>query len=535
MNNLKKDIEYFIKETAYIVPVILTVLLSFGFVLTHSSVNVDTLSGARYFREGEMLAQGRPGMVLFEMIFNVMEFNPWFVDLVAVILLIMSAITFCMAFRKITNDKINMVAYTIFSCLFLSYPLICEIFVYTPASITIGLGYFGIAVSLNFIHKYLKDNDKKYFIFTTLILAFVVSSYESFAVVYLCAILVLFILDCIYNEKDLKFVDTLKEGIKLILPLAISIVAIKIISTIIMLILNIEPSKNAAKQIAYFTEGFIPAIKHLISSAGSYYVIRGLIYFPITVLVLAMFVNFGMNIYYYVKKKNITLFLLFIGTILALFALSIIQGQGTPYRTCQVFAFFVAFTFMTFTQMILSCNKYKAVNIIVIILMFMLVFYQAKDTHNWFYINYLRYEQEKVDIIKIAEEIKSKDFNPDKPIVFIGKYRLSDYVMYKTYVSLESFRYKLASKIVNIFDKGNTFDSRITHSVAVSYIDWALVAFNDGNIELFKWLERLGYRFKKGTQEMYEEATIIVNKLPAYPDEGHILETKDYIIVKLHD
>ena len=73
MKSLKEEIEFFTKKIEYIIPLIITAILSFGFVITHYSVNIDTLSSERYFREGELLTQHRFGGVLLDKIFGVME------------------------------------------------------------------------------------------------------------------------------------------------------------------------------------------------------------------------------------------------------------------------------------------------------------------------------------------------------------------------------------------------------------------------------------------------------------------------------
>lgn len=59
MENFKKNLEYFIKDIYYVIPLILTAILSFGFVITHYSINVDTLSAGRYYSGDLLLAQER--------------------------------------------------------------------------------------------------------------------------------------------------------------------------------------------------------------------------------------------------------------------------------------------------------------------------------------------------------------------------------------------------------------------------------------------------------------------------------------------
>lgn len=534
MDNLKKDIEYFVKNISYIIPVILTAVLSFGFVITHYSVNVDTLAYDRYCRQGEFLAQSRFGVVLIDKIFHVIEFNPFFVEFIAVTFLIVATIAFCILFKRVTNNKLKMVTYTVFSCLFLSYPLVNETFVYTPASIILGLGYFGIAVSLNFMYKYLLECKFKYAIYTTIILTLIISSYESFASVYLCGFLIILILDCIFNNKNIKFMQIAKKIIKFVIPLVIAIILAKIISTILLKIYNLTPSTIAAKQIIDLSYGLKYAIKKFIKSNIVYYLPKLLFYLPITIMGIAVIINFGLNICYSIKRKSITLFLLFIGTIFTLIVLSIIQGVATPSRACQVYALFIGFTFMLLLQSVLQLNISKIFKNIAIILMFVLVFFQAKNLHKWFFLNYLRYQEEKTTITTIANDIEKK-CDTNKPVVFVGNYSIPQYIANKVYINKEDFRYKIVEKITsNIFkDVSIEVNTKIVHTNINSYIYWTMVAFEGDGIELFKWLEMLGYSFKPGDLEMKNKAKVIAEELPNFPKEGYILETEDFIIVNM--
>lgn len=147
VKEIASQISMFIKKINYILPVIITAILSFGFTITNYSVNIDSLEYERYYESGnELLAQGRFGIVFINKIIHIFEFNPFFNDLLAVILIILSTIILCALFKKITNNKLNEKVYTIFSCLFVSYPLISEIFLYN--SLNIAIAYILIAVTL---------------------------------------------------------------------------------------------------------------------------------------------------------------------------------------------------------------------------------------------------------------------------------------------------------------------------------------------------------------------------------------------------
>lgn len=459
-----------------------------------------------------------------------MEFNPFFVDFLAVLFLIISAIVFCLAFKHITNDKLNKVVYTIFSCLFISYPIISEIFVYTPAGLTIALCYFGIAISANLICKYLDSKKIRYLAYISIILTLCIKSYESFASVYLCTVFIVFILDYIYNnEKEVNLLKTIITIIKLLIPLVIAIVFGKIIAVMIIHVFNITENNYAAKELIDFSQGIGHAIKRLVKSLLYNFVMKGLVYLPITILSLSMICSFIMGTIYAIKRKSITIFLLFLGVLFSLIALSIIQGCASPNRTCQVFAIFIAFTFMILAQATIKSSLPQIIKNIVLIFIFIIVFYQAKELHKAFYLNYLRYQEEKKTITTIADDLQ-KNYDTNKPIIFLGSYEIPEFIKKQFDCNEDSWQYKIALRFK--IDELQQ-EEIITQTTIKPYLNWGMYAFGEPATEVFKWLEMLGYDLKQGTLEMRQEATEKEKELKEYPEKGYILETENYIIVNL--
>lgn len=538
---MKKSFCSFIKDKRYMIVTILIAILSFGFVVTHSSVNIDTLSSERYFDQGVLIGQGRVTGAILQSIFNVMQFNPFFVDFIAVVLLMIAGMLFCTLFKIVTKDKINDICYIIFSGIFISYPLINEIFVYTPASLSIGFGFCSVAFALLCGQAVLKKFQFKYYLYMILSLFLVLSLYESFASVYICGFLISIILEALFDEdKKINFKDVVKQILIFIIPLVVSLILFIIIPIFLRDALNIPKNGNAQKQILYFTSGIINTLKQLKRSLLLSYLVNGLFYFPITVLVLSVIIVSILSVIYSIKRKSILIFLLFLGTMISLVILSIIQGTASPYRTCQVFSLFCAFAFMLLGYNILQSNIKKIFKNFLIFLIFLIIFYQAKDLHKWFYLNYLRYENEKNTIVHICNEI-SENYDISKPVVFVGNYELPKYLKEKTGITLEDkkeFKCKLAVMILKIFDEdysifeeGNEYIYKYVETNVNSYINWAIFAFGEINVELFNWIELLGYDFIHGNGELYLEAKKLSETMPSYPTKGYINETEEFIMI----
>lgn len=542
MKNLKEETEFFIKKIEYIIPVIITAILSFGFVITHYSVNGDTLSDVRYFQDCEILAQGRYGGVLLEIIFGIMEYNPFFVDCLAVIFLIIASITFCILFKNISKNKINMVSYTIFSCLFISYPLINEIFVFTPMSFGICFSFFIVAVVLNLLYSYRYDKKTRKLIYSSLLLCLVVSIYESSAIVCLLGIGIIEILDLIFNNTNKKVRETLENAIIMAIPLLLSIIINGIISKIIVEIYPIKEGINWAQKEIYYKElGIIGGLENLFITMFFSYGINGLFYLPITIMQISCGIMIVMAIMYGIRKKNITIFLLFVGSICSIFSLSILQGNAVMYRTCQVFQLFVAFAFMLIVQYVISTDKSKIVKYLFICISFLIVFYQAKDLNKYFYLNYVRYEQEKTTLVSMAEKLINEYDVENKFVIFLSNYQTSNYIMENAYIKTDTIRGQIADTITNMFFEGNTMYSREKEyankpieSNINSYLNWGVLAFRELNTEIFKWLDMLGYdNFKQGNIQMIYEIIKQLDDKAIELQSNNIIEYEDYIVAIL--
>ena len=535
MQTLKERIEYFIKDIYYIIPVLIVAILCFGFVLTHTCVSIDTLSDYRYFEGEELLAQKRFGTVFLNKIFHVMQFNPFFVDFIAVMFLVISAITFCMVMQKASNGKIKKICYTIFSCLFISYPLINEIFVYTPAGLSIALGYFGTALSVLFMQNFFENKKWGYAIFSVIIMIFVTATYESFVSVFFCSIMIVLILQNIYKTEKISLKKSFVEFLKWLIPIILAIIISRIVASLIMNILNIQPSYNAAQQILYGTEPLDTIFHNLIDGITYSFILKGLYYLPITVLVISVVLNFIMSVACAIRRKSITIYLLFLGARITLIALSILQGSASPYRTCQVFALFTAFTFMFFTSSVMNASTNKVIKTIIVIAMFTLVFYQSKDLHKWFYLNNLRYESEKQELIEVANQL-NENYDTTKPVYFVATFSLPVSVKDKLYMNTEDWRYQIVSNVKENMktESYRKASDRITETCIFPYFYWGYQAFRESGTEIFKWLKLLGYQFKQGDANfLHEHEDEWKQTIPKYPNKGYIYETNNYIVVNL--
>ncbi len=528
----------FIKNPKYIVPLIIVAIAGFGYLLMHSTINVDVLSAERYFEGTELIAQSRLMGPIIEKIFNVMNYSPFFVDFLAVLFLISATTLFCTLFKKIAGKKINIVAYTIFSCLFISYPLMMEAFTYTPMSLSLALAFNFTVISLILALEYVNYNKIKNLIISTIFIWMAISLYESFATVYLMGVASVILIKILYADKEkLKLKEHIIFGIKYIIPLAIAIVFNFLITSAILSIFNIKQSSNSAKEISYTIIGLIRGIKYLISTVIIDYDISALAYLPITILLACRVISLIMGTVLSVKRKDSSIILIMIAMNLTILSLSIIQGQSARYRTCQQFQLFVAVIFMIIIQITLGLNVKKWIKNSIIALTCLVIFYQVKDMYKWEYVNDLRYQKEKQDAILIGNEIESKYDYKNKPIVFVGDYDMPSNVKQYICVDTNSLHFKVLKYFVDNFSIKKIKDIenyQYTQTNVQSYIEWGITAFineRTPNVELIKFFNWLGYDFKLADCSAFTKECKTKDENPQWPQEGAIYETEEYIVV----
>ena len=334
MEKYKKSAIKLLKTPTFIVPLIIVTIASFGYLLTHTAVSVDVLASDRYTDGIELIAQQRLLAPIIDKIFNIMDFYPFLVDFIAVLFLILATILFCSLFDVVSKSKIKTISYTIFSCFFISYPLMMEIFPYTPAGLSIAIGFCLTALSLIVFYEFLSCKKKKLTILSGICLWGAISLYESFATVYIMGVLAIILIKILFvNDKKEKLRNHILEGIWYIINLVVVIMINSIVTSMILNIFHISSSTNPFKDISYKTEGIIGGIDRLIDKTIIYFLINALGYLPITILVISSIISIIMSIVLSIRKKDISIFVVMLGMNITILSLSIIQGDSAAYRT----------------------------------------------------------------------------------------------------------------------------------------------------------------------------------------------------------
>lgn len=536
----KSDYFYFLENPYYIISVTITLFMGYAFRLTNPSISIDGLSLDRYLY-GELFAQGRITMTVIQRVLRLTDFAPFVMDFLAILCLFGAAVTFCVLFQRATNDRLHLSSYIFFSCIFVSYPLISEIFVYLGANLAVCLGYLMVAFSLLVVQRWLINNKITDFLLACSIIVAMSSYYESLVIVYICGIFVLMLLRLLFTVdpkyKSLK--TNLLDGLKAAIPLILGVVLEFIISMALILVLGIAISKNGDNLISYMfkDESFLFLLKKAIVGIVFRYGFMALSNLPITILNIAVVTAFILMIYYGIKRKSVTVVVLFSGSIFTLVMLTLAQGSVTPYRACQVFGFFSAFVFMLAFQLVQQSKRSSRLKAVVGILACLLVFHQASNLNMSFYIDHLRYQQDVNTVNMVAARVTSEFDVSNIPVVFIGKNEVSDIIKRYTQLDSETWQYRLFRKTEKALDFPTEKYLKIKDSIKISdvigrsYLPWGVTAFGEVNTELLKFFSHEGFDFKQGTEEMYDEALVYAKSMESWPQQGAIVDMGEFILV----
>ena len=524
-----------IKSKKYTIPLIAVTVLSYAYRIANQTISRDDTALYFYYNQGGILAQGRFSQLLLPKILGITNLSSPIINMLAVIFLIISCCLFSSLFMRVSQNKLFKVSLLVFSTFFISYPLITEIFVFDGDILNVSFSYLMIPIILMFSRYFITYKKIQALVISSLLLTLVIPLYESFASVYIFGALAILILEFLFNkstEKNLK--ANILKLLKYSLPLAIAIILDAIINKVIKLAL-VLPDNHADNKIMWINKGVGKAFSILSQGLTFQFGLNALVYLPITMVMIASIIAVILLIRYTIKHKNPAIFILFTLLIINIHSLSIIAGKVAKLRTYNVLALFVGFIFMLlYQEVFLHQGKKKIAYIGTSILLFFLLFSQVNDINNWFYLEKARYDEEVAVARQVGFTLES-EYDMDKPVVFIGHYKLSNYIMDGISVRRSSLIGKLYKNFFNDYPPESDYLYSYTQTNVKSILSYGSGLYFTSNSpsEEYHYFKALGFNFKPDNWRLFKEAKKYMDQLPSFPKKGYILETNDCIVVKL--
>ena len=518
--SLKQGFKKFLLNPMYIFPVLISTILCYAYYLAHETVTIDSLSSDRYYH-GLLVAQGRLTATIIENYLGFEHLPIAVENIIGLICFILGATVFCIIFDK-AKPQSNVLPYTFSTCLYITFPLMNEYFMFKGSVLTTGGSILLVSFALYFALKI--KNLIASILISSIFIFFAYSWYESFILVYIGSVVLLLILlaDGQKSQKELFF-----NGFWLAPTLFLGFSLEEIISNAIINICNITQDNNNAVGTAWLTSS--ATLKSFFYDFIYSFVSKIFCYAPFTILFIFLAIAFGLMILQTKSTKKPILVFFYFGLALTVFFLSIYRGAESAYRTEQGIPFYIGAITLLLSSKIINLNGKKALKIIASLSLVIILTVQICSSNYWYHVNVLRDKEEKQVVCNIAKDLEKYDKN--KPVIFIGYYQLSNNIKDKYTVKKDS----VAGKIIDYTSKKakKSYTYTACQTSISSYISWSIYSFSSANVELKKFFNSCGYDFKLGTNEQFEEATKKYINIPSYNDSGYILDAGDYIVVKV--
>ncbi len=585
---MKENFLHLCRNKLYTAMVGLTAVCSYGFLVTHQTVGIDDTPYAYYFEEGLNVIVGRWFLFLLNKVFHVSEFTPFLTDLAGVLLFMAAVTVWCALLRSICGDRVPVWGYAFFSCIFLSCPLIAEVYTYYLHN-GVSVGYLCTGLSLYFFKELTEQTkDWKKALWTGMkITAFLVAAlgcYESFMIVWLLGVFLVLLTKC-YMGIGVRVIASLVRG-------AVAAAAAIVLRSV-MIAVNIacfglgdmqdEAVSRSVMQMAgwMFEPGAFAEFAMVVKRVFVMYGVFAYAYYPVKVFLLAVAVMAVGGGYYAIRRKNGWIALLTFGSFLVSFLLVVVEGKATLYRSAQFLpvicgygAFLAAYGAeglrcrkslpgisrkgkvlagkalretsrkgKVLAEESLKEVKRKGGSVHEQIIKYMVVFAlcvvlwnQCFDINRWFYVDWMKYESAVEMAGQIACRLEQQ-YDISKPVVFTGTYQVPRGIIGDAYVGYNTETFYRMKRLTDLVDEHlldkfyREYGVWVAQTPALSVLDWGVNAFGN-DAELVRFFAMHGYELVANMDaERFEAALQYSIDWPGFPQEGSIADMGDYIIV----
>lgn len=549
-----KDFQEFYKDKRYVLLLSLAAVCAYGFMVTHSTVGIDDTPYDYYFEEGLAAIVGRWVMYLLNKVVHVADFAPFLTDFAGVLILMAAVTVWAVLFKSVLEDAAPWYAYLFFAGIFLSCPLISEVYTYYLHN-GIAIGYLCCGISLCCFREGLIRLDAgegkkrlpgwkacKAFIGAVIGMWIAMGCYESFMIVWLQGLCLLLLTERFAGVRRRVFPSLCIAAVIAVLGMVLRSVMINLVTAVFGLgYLKDEAVQRSIGELAgwILEPGAMSEFAMILKRMFVMYGVFAYAYYPIKIFLLAAVVIGLFSLWRAVGKRDIWIGLLAVDGLAVPLLLVVIEGKATYYRSAQFLPLICGYGALIAVYAVNNLKRAKWTTAIRGILIFALgciLWNQCTDMNKWFYVDYMKYENAKELAGQIYYELES-NYDTSKPVVFTGTYNIPESINEAAYVPIGSETYFKMKRITDMVDEHlleKFYRSNrvwVAQTPALSVIDWARYAF-DNDEEMVRFFAMHGYEIVPLLDEtLYPVAEQYSLNLPSFPKGGSIVDMGEYIIV----
>lgn len=530
---LKDDLRYFFRKAAFILPLILILIFSFGYGVLHPAMGIDDLCREHYTTDGVYIGYNRLGGWITMMLLGPTGHTNLIQETLGVLFLGLAAILLCILFRRASRDSIPSICYTLFACLFVSYPLNMNIWVYADTGFMVKLGYALLALSMLLIDDFFQSRRKSLLLAACLLVAFSVGMFESMAAVFIFYVGAYLFLQELARPAEQKKSPLIRRGLLFAGILLAGILLNALLCRLLMAAFDIPAINQSTQAIGWFNGkcSFGSRVKIMLGKIISDYILTGLFSWPLALHSIGYLISVGLAVVVLKKERPWALLAILIMCVSTI-AMMVVKGNLLPLRTAQAIAPFSSFLFMLLCMGALRLKKVRALGISVAALLFALSFCQSAWLNQSFEWDAQRFSVECRIMDDLHNRLDTGYPIDEKPVVFLQTPTMAartqlPSIFPESDVDRSNSLYEFLHGRIQFLP-----ESLPLLEYPRSMIGWAIGAFGP-NQELYRFFQYLGYTdLILPSEDQLQRASASLDSVSSYPHPGCIRDMGDYILVK---
>ena len=559
--------KHFLQNRLYMGILLLTAVCAYGYKVTNATIGIDDTPSLYYFEEGLIAIVGRWVLFLLNKVVSLAEFVPFVTDFAAVVILVLAAVVWSALFYSVLGEKVPTAGYAFFGAVFLSSPLISEVFTYFLHN-GIAIGYLCCGISLCCVREWQNSTRKMQkgsgirqklgclavakILTAAVFLWIAMGCYESFMILWLAGLMLLLLTERIARgrqEKDI-FATLVAGAVAALVAIVLRSVMIVVVTKAFQLeyLRGEAVQRSVTEMLGWMLQpGAFGELAMILKRTFVLYGVFAYAYLPIRIFILSAAVILVVTLVRVIRGRDLWALILLPAAYLAAFSLLFIEGKATLYRSAQFVPVFCGYGALLFAYIIYEltgspgrgvhrklCLGTRGIAVAVLVV---ITWNQCMDMTKWFYIDKQKYDAAVKTVDQIALDLE-RDFDTSKPVIFTGNYEIPYSIVKDAYVSYGDRKYYKMKRLTDLIDpdlldKYNRGSKGVwvAQTPSLSVIDWGRYAF-DSDAELVKFFEMHGHQLVALEDiSLYAAAEEESLDLPEYPQEGYIVDKGDYIIV----
>lgn len=537
----------FLNSRLYCGILVLVGVCTYGFLISHYAIGIDDTAIPLYFDEGLAPYMGRWTLYTLNKVIPLTKMSPFFVESISTVMLLFSVTAWCVLLKETCGKNVEFPiwVYAIYASIFITCPLISEVYVYYLHN-GICLAYGLIAIALLALWEALHGeiNRRKIcaLLISSVLLTIAMGCYETMLLVYIMAAIMIFIFHRMRDVKSAGIIQWIVMGsIILIISLGMRSVIIRwlnYINDFETAFIGLDSDQRISVLSGMGRDEIVMNIKYYFIK----YFINAISYFPIRMLLCSYAVLGCIAVIFSVMKRDCWIIICTILLPIIPASMCLVEGNAIAYRAAQYVPVVITFT-VFYVAVLIWRIPWKAYlfRSVYAILLSVLIWTQIAEMNQWFMVDYMRYENEKEILLQVAKDLQAT-CDVTKPIVFCGSVETPVAITETSELAFSDPRFPYSRLMFDKFLPGMTgkqycpqgYGYHFRETIFNNTISWGIAAFDGTGTQVIQYLKMLGYSFngEKDLEKITKARAYAVEVgMPEYPVEGYIQEFENYIIV----